>query len=1055
MRRLLLLSSVLLTACPGPVVPPVPTPATGLVINEVVARNDSGATDPADPECPEFDDWVELYNAGDGPVDLDGVELTDGGQRLALPDESLAAGDRLLIWADGQTKQGPLHALFGVSAAGERLELHRGEALLDRVDVPPAVRDHSWARLRDGSGYWVNVGVPTPDAPNHRVFPDDPCFAPPADGEFDDHSFPCISTEESYLALAGDRSELRIIKFDVFDFGRANQRVRYVDSDFYVFHDQYFLFSHFNGQPFGDLNRFEPFDGQFWTMGELEAWAHSVQLEQIAPTDLARFAGERLFSRYFYDSINGDDRTVGVGTVVHRPATADREAFWGFELEYRDDIDYDSLVTYFELLAESGPPEFSDIRWLIRSPHQEELAQRMESEGLPYAGRATRYAELATPGEVAVYNPGLTAGRVRLIRFGEPGLDESEPTDLLVVDEIPDYLPPCAALLTSVPQTPLSHISLLARSRGIPNIYVAGITSDPEWDSWNRVNTRVVVEATPDGFRAAQMPRGDYEQWRELSEPTTPELTPVDPSGLPWAYDLASAPPMAELRPVVGGKAAGLRQLLTVDGLDAPDTPMGVSIKGYHEHMEQLDWLPALLTTTPFVDADAVRERYLALEGRAAYDERYPTSADAAAANTLMQIFGVGTPFGDVARGDGLRGAVQAAAMPASVQAAIDDAVEQQFGWLDPAQGLRFRSSSTVEDVEGFNGAGLYTSTTGFREPAEGQRSVSDAVATVWASYWGAEAFEERNAVGLRHTDGGMGLLVHPRFDDEFELANAVLTASIAPDGSHEVLVNAQAGAISVANPPRTCPPVLPEQVRLSDETGSAVIERLAESTELPSGVPVLSHAELVALFEASVAAVDGWLEAENAALPDAQRRTVLTLDLEARAMAAGWAEGAAGDRLVIKQARSLEPSVAGLPEDVRALPAPRDLLARAASVDAVECVGDGWEATLTAATTDPLSPPDLGFSEAPFAIEATLRATAELPELGWSAGQSASWDHTEFAAVQLDGVQWSVELADGELSLGDEAWIELPDGVIEGPATCAAVTLWASPDLFLLSYLP
>jgi hypothetical protein len=104
-------------------------------------------------------------------------------------------------------------------------------------------------------------------------------------------------------------------------------------------------------------------------------------------------------------------------------------------------------VVYFEVLAANGNPELADVHWLIRSPEQEVLAQQMEAEGLPYADRVTRYGELARPGEVEVYHPGLTAGRVRRVRAGEDGWGALQATDIVLAEEIPDELPPCAAFL--------------------------------------------------------------------------------------------------------------------------------------------------------------------------------------------------------------------------------------------------------------------------------------------------------------------------------------------------------------------------------------------------------------------------------------------------------------------------------------------------------------------------------------------------------------------------------------------------------------------------------
>ena len=44
-----------------------------VVINEVMASNVASFADPQG----DFDDWIELYNAGDGPVNVGGMYLSD------------------------------------------------------------------------------------------------------------------------------------------------------------------------------------------------------------------------------------------------------------------------------------------------------------------------------------------------------------------------------------------------------------------------------------------------------------------------------------------------------------------------------------------------------------------------------------------------------------------------------------------------------------------------------------------------------------------------------------------------------------------------------------------------------------------------------------------------------------------------------------------------------------------------------------------------------------------------------------------------------------------
>jgi len=977
-----------------------PSPWRGLVLNEVMSANDSFVTDPANPECPEHDDWVELLNHSADPVHLEGIRLQAGGDTFLLPTLDLDPGEHLLLWADGQPEQGPLHAPFGIGRDGERVSLWQGNHRLDAVTVPENRGDRSWARVADGAAEWVEASPPTPGASNERQLPDDPCFAPRQ--PFDDHTYPCITDADGYTALAGPRTDLAVVKFDIFQFQDPTKRhIRFMDSTFYSLHDQYYLYTVFNGRPFEQLPRHPPYDGDFRNWGELDAWAHSVSLSDLVDPDMATFAGERLISRYFYGEINGSHRDLGVGTIVHRSGETAGEPFWGFELEYKDEIDHQDLVVYFEVLEAHGNPELADVHWLVRSPEQEALAQQMEDERLPYHDRITRYGELALPGEVEVYHPGLTAGRVRRIRSGEGGWEDLVSTDIVITDEIPDELPPCAAFLTSVPQTPLSHIALLAQSRGIPNAYVAGITSDAEWDAWTRRRAWVVLEATDAGLRTQLIPEEDFFLYQSLQQGTTPTLVPAEPE--PWAVDLATAGDMIDLRAIIGGKAAGMRQLLLAPSLDTPDTPLGLTIRGYQEHLEGLGDVENLLAAYPFDDPDSVVERAAVLLGEEAFLDVYP---DARGTLDRLLTDTQGTLAAELAAGEGWTGRVADTPMPSPVADALAAEVEAQFAWLDPDQGLRFRSSSTVEDIEGFNGAGLYTSVTGWRN-GDG-RTVDEAIREVWASYWGPQAYEEREAVGIDHLAGRMGVLVHPRFDDEQELSNGVMVATLGPDGVVTVEVNAQEGEISVVNPPNTCPPVLPERAVVVD----GVVERVAASTEVPAGADVLSDAQLLALSGQAIDVLDGWLAAENDRLTPETARSVLTLDLEMREMAAGWPRGSgSGPRLVVKQARSLEPSAAGLPDDVQALPVPRDVLARAAAVEAWSCPG----AEAVVVYTNPRLRPDLGHSEVPFAAELVVDGVV-----------STHLDGLEVDGITVNGVDVS----------------------------CTTETLWASPDELLLSWL-
>ena len=143
------------------------TPRDGLVLNELMAVNNTTVAD----EFGEFDDWIELANTGPVPIALSGLYLTDDmafPQTYALPDTTLEAGDYLVIWADDDTEQGPLHAAFKLTSGGETVFLLDGAVVADQVTFPPLGADQSYGRWPDGNGVWELLSEATPGAENQN-----------------------------------------------------------------------------------------------------------------------------------------------------------------------------------------------------------------------------------------------------------------------------------------------------------------------------------------------------------------------------------------------------------------------------------------------------------------------------------------------------------------------------------------------------------------------------------------------------------------------------------------------------------------------------------------------------------------------------------------------------------------------------------------------------------------------------------------------------------------------------------------------------------------------
>lgn len=920
----------------------------------------------------------------------------------------------------------------------------------------------------------------------------DSAYADGGVGVFDDHTVGGFSrtTELSAFLIQGPgRSQS---KFIVTRFGDQLRRsVRFLDSEFFAMHDEWYWFRLLNGHGVEGADDVVAIAGlRFATVGQIVAWARE---QDELPLDLRFVGDDRLYSPHFYTLALQDPRAFGLGSLVHIPAKpgVGQPERWLFELEYGDSVDHAQLMIFFASLQATLPPEVAaNIVWVARSAVQRQLVEQMRAEQLPFFDRVTTYDEIVVPGETEVYSPGITAGRLKIVRSGEP-VGETSSTDVLVLGEVPDLLPQACALITAQPQTPLAHVNLLARNRGIPNGYLAGVLDDPQLDQLARARAPVIVYAVaPDRLDIVAISNSDYNAYRQLLTTDPVAVPPVDLASAPLSVELdaTSIEQTAELKPLIGGKSAGFmalaEHLADVDASIAmPPDALALTIRPYAEHLGPIRWrIEAMLVAADFVRETAVR--LLVLEGQHDYLARYPGRAGQDDIDAFLDDHPAGDVLGDLVREGGLRRVIRDLAIDPATLRDIQGQLEDRFGHYAVEQGLRFRSSATVEDIEGFNGAGLYTSNTGYlwperlADPDLQQRSVAWALKKTWASYWSAEAFEERRLAAVDHLSGAMGVLVHARFDDDLELANGVFTLTLREGDAGvgaEMEINTQLGAQSVTNPVPGSG-ALPEVARVGQDHEKTLpwVRYLRSSTEVEPGTHLLGEGTLRSLFLRARQVAADWLQQSNRGLSASRRARTVVLDFEFRRMAEGWPALDSGAprpaRIIIKQARSLEPGITRVPEGLRDQPVPRDVLRRARRIDYRTCQGEVLTLRTLEVYTDANLAPDLGFGVAPFTSYLILDIGRDLSELGLAAGDRRAVLHTGLEWADHPGIEeggWSLDarvrdalvqaLGFAELRVNaDGTWVLARDEVqVTGSGmTCQVSVLHASPEDFLLGVL-
>jgi pyruvate,water dikinase len=350
-------------------------------------------------------------------------------------------------------------------------------------------------------------------------------------------------------------------------------------------------------------------------------------------------------------------------------------------------------------------------------------------------------------------NLGETYGYLRKIAAKDIGTSYISRRELVLTDDVPNDLPVVAGIITSTPQTPLSHINVLSHNRGTPNMSLK--------DAWNIDSLQalegklVYLSVRESTFEIREAGLEEAEAFWQKVEPQVAITLSIDTTsnGL---VDLETA----NLGDVdkIGGKAANFAELLKINqpSIPTPENPFAIPFYYYHQHLKTNG-------------IDTLIERILS-------EERFQSDI-AYRKEQLVYIQ-------DVIR-----------------SASIDPQLvnEVRFGINDflDFEAYRFRSSTNAEDLEFFSGAGLYDSYSAKKDHET--KTIENAIRKVWASLWNYRAYEEREYFKINHLSCAMGILVHRSFPDED--ANGVLITKNLYGQNPGFIINVQYGEESIVFP--------------------------------------------------------------------------------------------------------------------------------------------------------------------------------------------------------------------------------------------------------------
>ena len=366
--------------------------------------------------------------------------------------------------------------------------------------------------------------------------------------------------------------------------------------------------------------------------------------------------------------------------------------------------------------------------------------------------------------EYLALNTGKAVGRVHIIEKLDDTVEIGD-NEILILKELPINLPQVRGIIIAKPSTPLSHINILARGWGIPNVYIK------DADKLFKELDTYVIE-----FDANLT---DYKYKRADLETVKKEFVDPEEAVAPSDLKVTKLASIREMRKqdsiAYGGKSANLGEMINAKNpnITVPDG-FTVPFYWYDKFMRENgfdDKIGDLMNDIDFVHNPRIRRQKL----------------------------------------EEFRQAIINAKFDESLKTEIINKWKTELG----GQGVFVRSSSNAEDLPNFSGAGLYSSVANVKT----DEKVIEAVKKVWASLWNFEAYEARVRNYVNQNEVYMSALIQVGLN--MDSGGVLITKDpFDPENKNAVYISAVWGH----NDPVTANKFVPEQILYNPKSNAVQI---------------------------------------------------------------------------------------------------------------------------------------------------------------------------------------------------------------------------------------